>query len=556
LLPITCLFAAAGLLAAPDAGSLLRQIERSLPAPELPRVGPEPAAPKVEMPKGKGERLVVRAFRFRGNTALETGVLESALASYLGRELTIEDLKNAAAQVALIYRERGYLAAASIPRQEVKDGEVFVDVSEGWFGSAVVDASSSGRIRREVLVGRVESASASGRPINSYDVDRALLLINDLPGAAVAGAFSAGRLGGQTDVLLVSSATPWVVGSLLTDNSGSRSTGELRGIANVNLNAPAGYGEQYGVDLLNAEGVDYGRVTTSAPIGYSGLKATLKASRMDYRLVSPDFASADVAGSSTTLSAELSSPLVRSRSFNVYGVLGFDRKGYRNTGNGAVTSDYSSQVLTAGLNGNRYDALAGGGTTTASLGVVRGRLALAGSPNASADASGPRAAGDFTKLTYALGRTQTLGAGFSLAATVDGQQALDRNLDSSEKFFVGGPGSVRAYPTSEGGGDSGYVGSLELRYQWAESLQFSVFGEQGAVSVNHDGSFAGATARNDLTYRGYGAGVVWSGPLRSRLALTWAHRLGRNPNPKPGSGNDQDGTLILNRVWASASFQF
>jgi len=34
-----------------------------------------------------------------------------------------------------------------------------------------------------------------------------------------------------------------------------------------------------------------------------------------------------------------------------------------------------------------------------------------------------------------------------------------------------------------------------------------------------------------------------------------AHRIGRNPDPT-GTGTDQDGTLVENRVWAQATMPF
>jgi hemolysin activation/secretion protein len=39
-----------------------------------------------------------------------------------------------------------------------------------------------------------------------------------------------------------------------------------------------------------------------------------------------------------------------------------------------------------------------------------------------------------------------------------------RNLDTSEKMYLGGPHSVRAYPVEEAGSDEGQTLSLEARY--------------------------------------------------------------------------------------------
>ncbi len=74
----------------PDAGSLLNQIERSLPPPKLPSVGPPPAPPKIELLQGQGETLLVRQFIFSGNTAVRPDVLAKVVEPYLNRPLTLQ----------------------------------------------------------------------------------------------------------------------------------------------------------------------------------------------------------------------------------------------------------------------------------------------------------------------------------------------------------------------------------------------------------------------------------------------------------------------------------
>ena len=51
---------------------------------------------------------------------------------------------------------------------------------------------------------------------------------------------------------------------------------------------------------------------------------------------------------------------------------------------------------------------------------------------------------------------------FFLFSATAGQLA-DKNLDTAEKFYLGGPGGVRAYPQGEATGDQGYRLSGELR---------------------------------------------------------------------------------------------
>lgn len=63
-----------------------------------------------------------------------------------------------------------------------------------------------------------------------------------------------------------------------------------------------------------------------------------------------------------------------------------------------------------------------------------------------------------------------------------------KNLDSSEKFFLGGAHGVRACPLGRAAGDEGALATLELRCaltQWLDAMPSLVlFADQGYVDIN------------------------------------------------------------------------
>ena len=83
----------------PDAGSLLNQIERSLPPPKLPVVGAPAAPPKIDLLKGSGETFVLNRILFEGNLAIKSLELEKITAPYLHRGVFFADLQNLAAVI-------------------------------------------------------------------------------------------------------------------------------------------------------------------------------------------------------------------------------------------------------------------------------------------------------------------------------------------------------------------------------------------------------------------------------------------------------------------------
>jgi len=218
--------------------------------------------------------------------------------------------------------------------------------------------------------------------------------------------------------------------------------------------------------------------------------------------------------------------------------------------NGATESQYKSTLLGAGLSANANDAWEG--FSTASLQWVHGQLNLNGSPTQSRDAAGAQTAGRFGKAQYSLTRVQPIASRWEAYAAFNGQWA-SKNLDSSEKFTLGGENGVRAYPGSEGVGAQGQVANLELRWRANPTNTLVGFYDWGQVTLLRD--HASATALN--TYALKGAGLGWSMQLpgHARIKFSWARRIGNNPNPS-NTGTDQDGSLIRNRYWLSASVPF
>ena len=451
------LLSAAGLAQAqvtPDAGSLLQQIEKNRPPP-LPQKSPQdlqPApAPLQNLP---GVAVTVTEFRFQGNRLIGSDVLRQAVAPFVGRPLTFQELQNAALAVADAYRQQGWIVRAYLPRQEIDGGIVTIQIVEALFGGARSSSGEPARMALGRIIPYVASAQATGAPLNAEALDRALLIIDDLPGVGASGNLAAGEQDNETLLVMKLTDEPLFSGDAGVDNTGTRSTGAPRATANLALSSPLRIGDQAIANLIHSEGSDYGRVAYSIPVGTDGWRVGASASHLKYRLVADEFAALHAKGSSSTAGLDASYPLLRSRLRNLFLQLNYDNKRFDNQANGLTNSHYQIDGWTFGLSGNLFDNLGGGGANTASISVLRGKTDLDGSPNQLADAAGPRAGRGFTKLRYSASRQQAVTESVSLFAALSGQDA-NRNLDSSEKFYLGGNYGVRAYPASEAGGTNG-----------------------------------------------------------------------------------------------------
>ena len=525
----------------PDAGALQQQIERERQQQLPRRIAPDKPATPAVLPPLAGIVVTVKEFRFAGNTLLSAEQLAPAVAPFLDRPLDYNQLQAAAAAVAETYRAAGWVVRAYLPQQDIKDGIVTLQIVEAVFGGVKLEGRAT-RVAGEQLLRNVSARQAGGAPLNADALDRALLLADDLPGVTVAGSLATGAAEGQTDLILKIADEPLLTGEAGLDNTGSRSTGSERFTASLNANSPFGLGDLLSSNLIHTRGSDYLRLAYTIPVGGDGWRLGVNASGLRYKLIVAPYNPSTDKGTSSTLGLEASYPLIRSRLANLYLNLAYDHKAFDNQFGGATTTRYTVDDSSVTLNGNLFDNWGGGGANSASLAWVEGRQDL-GTLNISENA---KLDGRFSKLRYSLSRQQVITDSLALFALLAGQEA-GKALDSSEKFYLGGSGGVRAYPSSEGGGDSGVMSNLELRWKLPAGFLLTGFYDAGHIR-NHDGS-------PSYGLKGAGAALAWQGDNGLNLKAVWARRIGTNPNPT-ASGNDQDGSLDKNRLWLSASLPF
>jgi len=543
-----------GALAAPDAGALQQQIEREQARP-LPQQGatevvPPPAAAS---PK-RGNALEVMGFKFKGNTLIRSAELEVALEEYRTKRLDFAEIDGLSQVIAAFYRARGFLASVVLPAQDVSDGVVTFVVLEATVGKVVTEPQSGARTDPQRVQALVAAQLPQGEVFRAAPLDRALLLANDLPGVAVTGALAEGEAGRQTDLVLKVVDKPLWSGDATLDNAGGRSTGVNRLSMNGNGHGVLGLGDLWSASALANQGSTYLRLGATAPVGLDGWRLGANASRLEYHVIDADYASQRLEGASAVLGLEAMYPLVRAQQHNLYFSAALDDKSFINYASGSAVSDYASRALAWSLYGNRFDDFAGGGSTNGNITITQGHLVLDNYPNHAADASTVQTAGDYRKLRYGLSRLQFIAQDLTLLASLSGQWT-DQNLDSSEKFGLGGSTGVRAYPGGEGSGAIGQLLSAELRWRWSDALVLSAFYDTGSVTINARNNFTGASALNAYALSGGGLALAWQWDNRASAKLTWARRNGNNPNPA-ANGNDQDGTLVQDRLWASASLAF
>jgi len=530
---------------APDAGQTIRELQKQ---PELNAPKPTTTLRLEENVTRRGSanddvRIVVSAIRVSGSSAFAAGELEALVANLVGSEHTLAELYQGAARITAYYRERGYvIARAYLPAQDIQDGVVMVDVVEGRIGEQQIKNQS--RLSDD-RANSYLSGIKRGETLQAAPVERALLLLNDTPGVGGTRAtLQPGASVGTSDLVVeIDPSVPYVA-KVEVDNFGNRYTGEHRLGGAVALNSPFRMGDQFVVRALTSDqDLTYARIAYQIPLGSSGFRLGAAYSNTRYRL-GKEFAPLQAHGSATSTSLFAVYPFVRSQTGNLSSTLTLEEKKLDDLTDAPVTAaDKRIDLASLGLAGNYQDTLGGAGITSFEFSLAGGRLGM-DADSLAADELTARSNGGFTRLAYSINRLQRLTDLDTLSLSLSGQQA-GKNLNSSEKFSLGGASGVRAYPQGEGFGDQGWLASLELRHHFLANLQGVLFYDAGAVRINHNPFVSGDNSRN-ISGAGVGTNVHFFG-VQFNAYVAWPTNGGQ-PTSEPA-------TLDSNpRLWVQASW--
>ena len=507
----------------PDAGQTMRQLQRPGPATQSPaRAAPTLAVPdeRPAMAAPDTARIPVKSFRITGAQRYSAPELAALVHDWTGRELSMTELQAAAARITRHYREHGFLVArAYVPAQSLREGIVEIAVLEGQMGKVEFkNASRVSDARARALLGDARPGGAILGPT----LERGLIALNETPGIGRASAaLQPGASVGLSDLVVALEPGAAVSGSADMDNHGNRYTGRYRLGGTLYANSPLRLGDQFSARIVGSDSdLYYARIAYRVPVGSSGLALGAGYSASRYRL-GVDFAVLDVNGHARIATAFATYPLVRSAALNLTGALSADDKTLQDRVDTVQSvSDKTVRSVTAGVLGNGTRGNIGYGFSAS---YTTGKLDIASPAIRVADAASARTHGSYGKFSYAATGTMAFAGPWSGHGGLNGQLA-SQNLDSSEKFVLGGADGVRAYAPGEAAGDEGYLATAEVRYAVPASalgaMQLAGFVDHGCMRINK-APFAVGENRRRLSAAGIG--LTWTAPRQVlvRASLAW-----------------------------------
>ncbi len=543
----------------PEAGALQQQLQREVDR-NAPLVAPEQLIKKKDKasrPKAAAKSIEVNGFKVTGMTLISQDKAQEALKPFLNRPLTLDQIKEAAEAVTNLYAQKGWLAQAVVPPQDVQKGIVTIKIIEGKVGKVIIklDKSAQSRLKSSVITKFVSNGNPPGGFINLNALERDLAILNEIPGNQVDGELSEGGLEETTDILVNARDTGLFAGRVDASNYGAANTGPAQAVASLSLNNPSGYGDQVTLDAIGSEGSAYGQLKYGLPVGYDGWRVSAGVSALNYRTLS-SFSNITSRGTAQTYGIYSNYALERTARSNKNITVNFENKNYNNLTSGVQSSNYQINNLNAGINGANFldQTYVNWGAT-----LTLGSLSINNTNQANNDTQGAATKGTFGKIGFNGSVTQPLPIKrTNLVGSVYGQLA-NKNLNSAEQLYLGGPYGVRAYPVAQGGGAQGAVASAEINHTLIQDLQLGAFFDAGLIQqyISTYSGWQGQTNANNA-YSLYATGLSAKYQYQKvQLTGALAWRVGSNPlYTQSGQQLNTDNQYRSVQGWIKGSLYF
>lgn len=510
----------------------------------------EPAVAPVGEGGAAGDE-VLREVELQGSGALSPGVLRDLKQRFVGQPLTdllLQDLRQA---VVLAYDRQKILAVVAAP-QRIESGRVNVPVLEARLGDVQVEANAS-PVRSNWARDTVLASLKSGSVIRLDKLESALIKLNDLSGLRASGTLKPGSQSGSSDVVLTLEPAKRYNATFNLNNELSQYTGAVQ-VEGVAMAASwAGLGDLWSLNAaLGGDETGYGvrrlMASLELPITPDGLRLLGSFGWSDYRLLK-ELAPDDLVGSTRSFNVGLRQPLWRRPQTSVFGQLGYDQYRAQDFVQGSEYSDRVNHALRAMAMVTHQDDFLGNSLNSVVLIGSVGELdKSANAFEKAVDEAYANTAGTWSKLQLIASRMQMFkDSPYSVEVFFQAQKAFD-NLGSGEKFSLGWPNGVRAYPPGEAAGDSGASLQLTVRRKLGNQWMVRAFVD-GAYVWRWTEWFEGQQNPGSFGLWGPGMGLDYGEYGKAMLSVNVGFPIGENRNLS--TGDDADGLNPSVRVWLS-----
>ena len=404
--------------------------------------GEKPAAEEA----GTEVRFALQQVIWNPSEILTKEQIQAVTASYIGKQVTLKDLREMADKITNIYRDKGYMTCGAVlPPQRIHDGVVEVRLIEGKTGK--VNLTGNRYTKTGYIMNRINLKP--GEIANTEKLNRDLRWFQGTNDVQLRVVMKPGAEEGTTDYDIMAFEPQNQSVTLYTDNDGYESSGRWRAGIFYNMKSVSGHRDSLRAHFIGSRGTKAWSLGYSVPISRKGMRLELDYSGNKTKVVKGELEPLGVEGKSNSYSLTWRAPFhVTEKSRHEAGLQYVHQKSETDLGHGQVqwVDDRIQRVIP-------YVSFTHYGKDS----VLYHKHSFVWARRR--DIDGESDTGKLYRLSSFWQKRNTNGQFWQ--ARLDGQFGSGDNLAASDRFFIGGVNSVRGYEEGFIGGSRGISMGLE-----------------------------------------------------------------------------------------------
>ena len=372
--------------------------------------------------------------------------IQAVTASYIGKQVTLKDLREMADKITNIYRDKGYMTCGAVlPPQRIRDGVVEIRLIEGKTGKVALTGNRF--TRTGYIMNRL--GLKAGEITNTDKLNKDLRWFQGTNDVQLRVVMKPGAEEGTTDydVMVFEPKNQSV--TLYVDNDGYETSGRWRAGIFYNMKSVSGHRDSLRAHFIGSRGTKAWSLGYSVPISRKGMRLELDYSGNKTKVVKGELEPLGVEGKSNSYSLTWRAPFhVTEKSRHEAGLQYVHQKSETDLGHGQVqwVDDRIQRVIP-------YVSFTHYGKDS----VLYHKHSFVWARRR--DIDGESDTGKLYRLSSFWQKRNTNGQFWQ--ARLDGQFGSGDNLAASDRFFIGGVNSVRGYEEGFIGGSRGLSVGLE-----------------------------------------------------------------------------------------------
>lgn len=472
----SCAASAQSALPQVDPGQIERDVERQRQRIEQQEQAPKQLGPAVTGPArppaivipGGGPRFLLKSVEFDNSAFLSKEELAAIAAKYIGQQVDIAGLQTMVAEVNKLYVDRGIVTAiATLPPQTATAGAIKVALTEGKLQKTVIEGNKQTSTRYIEWIIHPPPGEVLDVPKLTNDVT----WFNRTNDVQIKALLQPGADFGLTDLQLAAIEPARNTLQLFADNQGVQTTGRGQLGVYYKLHGLAGIDDRFTFYGIKSEGNLSGNVAYNMPFNPWGGRVGVSYTDGKIKVIRGPFESFNVTGKSDQVAVNVSQPFIANQNWLVQAIGAY---AYCNS-----QTEFTGVAITNG----RYQKATGG----MSISAIGDNYSFTFAPAYNNVLWTDKIFGgvrNFDTTTGTLNGTVKFPLGFYAVGLGSYQYTYAKLVPGDQLFSIGGPTTVRGFPTNVVAGDSGYYYNAELHRNMSDvikGLDLFVFIDGGSV---------------------------------------------------------------------------